>query len=302
MSVIVKLFHWFTLVVVLLFAQLLSAQNKMDLTESQNDNVVMTWRKNTPEQEMKDDIKALADYGVTVKYAGVKRNSKGEITAIKVEYKDRKGNRGSLEYDQEQPITDIVLFKQNGAIGFGSPAQNNDVIAMNDIFGRSFGGNSIRPFGNGFSIEGMPDMKEFNFNFGNSEGFSGKSKMIIKENGKKPLVIEDGKVVEGGDDYTKEELDEILKNNKMSIQGFGEGSPLEFDFRNSEGLEQFKEKVKSLRGEFSHDNPSEEDLEKTRKELEAAKEQMVKAREELEKAKKALEKEKKTSPTKAKKA
>ena len=88
----------------------------------------------------------------------------------------------------------------------------------------------------------------------------------------------------------------------MSIQGFGEGSPLEFDFRNSEGLEQFKEKVKSLRGEFSQDNPSEEDLEKTRKELEAAKEEMVKAREELEKAKKALEKEKKTSPTKAKKA
>lgn len=302
MSVIVKLFNWFTLVVVLLFAQLLSAQNKMDVTESQNDNVVMTWRKNTPEQEMKDDIKALADYGVTVKYSGVKRNSKGEITAIKVDYKDRKGNKGTLEYDQEQPITDIVLFKQNGTIGFGAPAQNDDIIAMNDIFGRSFGGNNMPPFGNGFSIEGMPDMKEFNFTFGNGEGFSGKSRMIIKENGKKPLVIEDGKVVEGGDDYTKEELDEILKNNKMSINGFGEGSTLEFDFRNPEGLEQFKEKVKSLRGEFSQDRPSEEDLEKTRTELEKAKEEMVKAREELEKAKKALEREKKATPAKPKKA
>jgi hypothetical protein len=97
--------------------------------------------------------------------------------------------------------------------------------------------------------------------------------------------------VEGGDDYTKEELDEILKNNKMTINGFVDGNPLEFDFRNAEGLEQFKEKTKSLRGEFSQDSPSEEDLEKTRMELEKAKEEMVKAREELEKAKKALEKE-----------
>ena len=42
------------------------AQNKSQSfsfdNQSAKDNVVMTWNKNTPEQEMKDDIKALKEY------------------------------------------------------------------------------------------------------------------------------------------------------------------------------------------------------------------------------------------------
>lgn len=298
MSVIVRFFNLIAVIAATLLSHVLGAQNQPKLMQDRQDDIVMTWKKTTPDQEMKDDVKALAEHGVTVKYSGVKRNANQEITAIKIEYKDRKGNKGALEYSNEQPIADIVLFQQNGEIGFGKPNQGNDIFAMNDIFGRSFGGDSLSPFGKGFQLDQLPDMKQYNFSFGDGEGFSGKSKMIIQENGKKPLVIEDGKVVEGGDDYTKEELDEILKNNKMEFKGLGNMENLEFDFRNEEGLEQFKEKMKALKGDLQKNQSDEDDLEKAKADMVKAKEEMVKAREELEKAKKALEKEKAPAKTK----
>lgn len=292
MSLVVRFFNLITVITVTLLTHILNAQNAPQLVQEQQDNVMMSWKKDTQEQEMKDDVKALAEHGITVKFSGVKRNVNQEITAIKVEYKDRKGNKGALEYNQEQPITEIILFKQNNEIGFGNPSQNNDIFAINDIFGRSFRGNSIRSFPKEFQLEQMPDMKQFNFNFNEGEGFTGKSKMIIQESGKKPLVIEDGKVVEGGDDYTKEELDEILKNNKMEFNGPGKIENMEFDFRNDEGLEKFKERIKSMKIELQKDGSDTDEIEKTRSEMQKAKEEMVKAREELEKAKKALETEK----------
>ncbi|MEN9337230.1 MAG: hypothetical protein RLZZ500_2217 [Bacteroidota bacterium] len=300
MSVIVRLFNLIAVIAATLLSHVLGAQNNPKLLQDRHDDIVMTWKKTTPDQEMKDDVKALAEHGVTVKYSGVKRNSNQEITAIKIEYKDRKGNKGALEYSNEQPIADIVLFQQNGEIGFGKPTQSNDIFAMNDVFGRSFGGDSLSPFGQGFQLDQMPDMKSYNFSFGNGQGGSGSSKMIIQESGKKPLVIEDGKVVEGGADYTQEELDEILKNNKMEFKGMGKLDPMEFDFRNEEGLEQFKERMKALKGELKT-NSEEDDLEKAKADMLKAKEEMVKAREELEKAKKALEKEKAPAKAKAKK-
>ena len=62
---------------VLSFAQ----SDKFALTDTNihKDDIVMTWNKNTPEQEMKDDCKALAEKGITIKYSDIKRNSKDEI-------------------------------------------------------------------------------------------------------------------------------------------------------------------------------------------------------------------------------
>ena len=124
-------------------------QNPFSRNEN-SDNIVMTWNKNTPESEMKDDIKALAEKGITIKYSGVKRNSKDEITAIKVEYSDRKGNRGKMELENQNPITTIKFFKQDEVIGFGEPSNGNDM----------FGGNS---FMNGFA-NADDIMKQFKFN------------------------------------------------------------------------------------------------------------------------------------------
>ncbi|MDI1317891.1 M56 family metallopeptidase [Flavobacterium sp.] len=51
--------------------------------------------------------------------------------------------------------------------------------------------------------------------------YSSKTRIIVTREHRLPLVIEDGRVIEGGTDYSKEEIDEILKRNEKSIDGEG---------------------------------------------------------------------------------
>jgi hypothetical protein len=288
-----NLFVITTFSLLLLFQmKVVAQQNSFSLNDNvSNDNVVMTWNKNTPETEMKDDIKALSDKGITIKYSNLKRNSQNEITAIKVEYSDRKGNKGNLEYNNQKPISQIVFFKQDDAIGFGQASNANNMFVNN-------------PFMNGFANaddimkqfrfqSDDPNGQSFQFNFpedGKSFGKS-KSRIQIQKDGKKPLVIEDGVVIEGGDDYTPEEIEKIKGENKIQQFNFNDDdSKNQFDFRSQEDLDQFKEQMDKMKEEmksFSPDKKSE--LDQSKDEMLKAKEEMNKAREELEKAKKELE-------------
>jgi len=284
--------------VALLFIQnvAVAQQNPFTLDNQANsDDIVMTWNKNTPESEMKDDSKALGELGITIKYSGVKRNTKDEITAIKVEYSDRKGNKGKIELENANPIATIKFFKQGETVGFGEPSNGKDFFAGN-------------PMVNGFG--GAEDMMK-RFNFGddkNSQSYSfsfpenpnlgdSETRIMIQKEGKKPLVFRNGEVVEGGDDYTPEEIEEIRKSSKIEFSGsegnnFGEN---QFDFRNKEGLENFKKQMEEMKSSFGG---SSKDLDKTKEEMLKAKEEMMKAKDELEKARKELEKTKTTTKTK----
>lgn len=218
-----------------------SQDKKPFILNENSDTIVMTWNKNTPEAEMIDDCKALLEKGITIKYFNVKRNKVNEITGLKVEYSDRQGNKGSMELDNQKPINTIQFFKQDGEIGFGQSSASNDLFAGNDIF---------KNFGNSDEI-----IKQFKFQIQNDSLAQGKfdfiapenqklrkSKIIIQNSGKKPLVIEGNKVVEGGNDYTKEEIDAIIKHNQEQQFIFSESDAegKEFDFRNKEGLDNFK--------------------------------------------------------------
>lgn len=273
----------------------LAQQNPLTWNNQANsDDIVMTWNKNTPESEMKDDIKALAENGITIKYSGVKRNSKEEITAIKVEYSDRKGNKGKMELDNANPIATIKFFKQGDTVGFGEPSNGNDFFAGNPMMGGFVGADEL--------------MKQFKFNGndGNSQSFSfsddlnfgdSETRIMIQKDGKKPLVFRNGEVVEGGDDYTPEEIEEIRKNSKIEFSGTP-GTNLgekQFDFRNSEGLENFKKQMEEMKSSFGG---SSKDLDNTKEEMLKAKEEMIKAKDELEKARKELEKSKTATKTK----
>ena len=279
--------------------------NKFSLTDqnSHKDDIVMTWNKNTPETEMKEDIKALSDKGLTIKYSNIKRNSKDEITSIRVEYSDRKGNKGNLEYNNQKPIGVIKFYKNGDEVGFGDPNTSDNRIASNDFMNLNGFTNpqdlmKQLQFGNSDK-----NSQSFSFSFPNDgEGFGkSKSKIMIQKDGKKPLVIEDGKVTEGGDDYSQEEIDSIKNENK--IESFsGDGKDLiykEFDFRNKEGLDNFKKQMEKLKDKMEETNPKDtpsdnfkEDFNKTKEDMIKAKEEMIKAKEELEKAKKDLEKNK----------
>lgn len=255
------------------------------------DDIVMTWKKNTPDQEMKDDCKALAEKGITIKYSDVKRNSKDEITGIRVEYSDRKGNKGNLEYDNQKPIGTISFYKNGEEVGFGEPNNINGIASNDFMNGFSNPQELLKQFQLG---NGKDNSQSFSFSFpkdGESFGQS-KSRIQIQKDGKKPLVIEDGKVIEGGDDYSPEELDTIKSENKVEHFGFSneDGKSTEFDFRNQEGLDNFKKEMEKLMPNSGGKSKSEMDT--TKEEMLKAKEEMIKAKDELEKARKELEKSK----------
>lgn len=272
------------------------SQEKKSLVTKENSekgNVYMTWNKDTPEQEMNDDIKALSEYGVTISYSNVKRNSQNEITAVRVEYADKEGNKGSMEVDNKKPINTIRFFKNGDSVGFGDPG-NSDFIAGNFGSGENF--MKQFSFGNG-------NAKSFNFSFPDN-GVFGKSnsKIIIQNDGKKPLIMEDGKVVEGGDDYTTEELEKIKKDNTFEF--FGGDDISKFNFNSDNGnlgnlndqMQRMQEQLDQLMHKSDNTLPGSED-EKTIKELKKAKEEMLKAKEEMEKTTKELKKAKSSLKT-----
>lgn len=195
------------LILFLLFAtsiNVFAQDKKLKWNENQSSiSVVMTWNKDTPESEMNDDIKALKDQGVTIKYTDVKRNSKNEITAIKVSFSDENGNKGELHLDYKKPISTIEFFKNDDEIGFGK-RENSNPFEMADL-----GRNELLKQ---FQFKNTdPNSESFSFSMPEKGGVFGKSKIIIKDPTKKELIIEDGKIVEGGDDYTTEELEKIQK-------------------------------------------------------------------------------------------
>ncbi|WP_310554714.1 hypothetical protein [Flavobacterium sp.] len=274
-----------------LFAQANSFSN----TSMDSSSVVMTWNKNTPEQEMLDDIKALKqNNGVTIKYSNLKRNINGEITAIKIEYKDQDGNTGSQEYNGKNAITPILFYKNRDAIGFG---QANDSMGM--AFGNFDFNDLKKSFGNQIQ---MDTLSSENFGFSNdlSPKMNKKSKIIIQENGKKPLVIEDGEVIEGGEGYSIEELDKIKKQHQFELNG---NQKLDFNFGNSSDMNNLKEQMEKMQSQLLQMMPNSENDAKnlkdlksnkdtTKEELKQAKEEMLKAKKEMEEARKELQKAK----------
>jgi len=271
------------------------SQDKKPFIIKQNDDkgdIVMTWNANTPEQEMKDDIKALEEHGVTIAYENVKRNSKDQITAIKVTYTDRKGNKGALEMDNQKPINTIKFFKQGENVGFGEPKSNDFLSSANGFSGFSNGQNPMQLFN--FSPGGTDEnAKSYSFSF-SDDNSSTKSRIFIQKDGKNPLVIEEGKVVQGGDDYTKEELDEIQKNNSVEPS---DDAFLNFNFNDQSNLAEQMKKMQEQLNQLMQKQQDNNQPEENKKLLQESKEELEKAKEELKKAKEELQKTKSTLKT-----
>ena len=286
----------FSLIIGGSFSILAQNQKKRELIEINNENndVVMTWNKTTPESEMNDDVKALKEYGVTINYSDVKRNAKNEITGLKVSYEDKKGNKGELKLSQQSPISTINFYKSGNEIGFGSPANSNGMESF--FFNAVPNGKVLKQFG--FHDEdGNPSTDNFSFSFADknkSPKYTTKSRIIVKKPNKKDLIIEDGIVIAGAEDYSEEEIKNLKKDAPKNPNIF-DNSDLselgEFDLRNEKGIQDFKNKIKKII--ISDETDSDE-----KSELAKAKDEMIKAKEELEKARIALEK---ATQTKSKK-
>jgi hypothetical protein len=289
------------LVLLTLTFQFNFAQKKKSITQD-NDfsaGVVMTWNKDTPETEMQDDIKSLRqNNGVTIEYSKLKRNDKNEIIALRIEYKDNDGNSGSQEYTGKNPIDGIRFHKDAYGIGFGESQQNMGMAFNNFDFG-----DLQKQFQNRIQIDTLGNNKSYSFNFNDENEtpkMQKKSKIIIQKDGKKPLVIEDGKVIEGQDDYSKEEIEKIQNENKLNSN---DGN-LNFNF-NSDAMDlgNLKEQMEKMQRQLmkimpdsdensKSDAPKSKDDTPTREELKKTKDEMLKAKDEMEQAKKELQKAK----------
>ena len=101
------------------------------ITEIQDVNrVEFIIDKNTTDNQIKEETDLLKkEHDVTVKVSKVKRNSKNEIKALEIKFKDKDGKTGKMSTNGDDPIEPIVFYKEtdrNGKIniGFGHPNKN----------------------------------------------------------------------------------------------------------------------------------------------------------------------------------
>jgi beta-lactamase regulating signal transducer with metallopeptidase domain len=107
------------------------AQVKENQQESQVAKVQaigFSWDKNVTNAEMKSDAELLKSQGIDYKFSKVKRNKKGEIIAIKIEFNDGKGNKGVKEIKGDDPIEPIYFSAEEGSLGFTNEPDYSDYV------------------------------------------------------------------------------------------------------------------------------------------------------------------------------
>ena len=107
-------------------AQVKENQQKSHVTKVEA--IGFSWDKNATDAEMKSDVALLKSQGIDFKFSNVKRNKNGEIIAIKIEFNDRKGNKGVKEIKSDEPIQPIYFSAEEGKIGFTAEPDYSDYV------------------------------------------------------------------------------------------------------------------------------------------------------------------------------
>jgi hypothetical protein len=290
------------------------------------DEIRVVVDKNSTDAELKKDAAILKkEHGVTLKYSKVKRNNSGEITGIKVEFKDKDGNKGVSQINGKEPIKPIHFYKNDSGAGFGSPRQfrmftshgsghNNAPMAIMSADSINIVSDMDFDFDFDFDLPEPPEAPESPEAPEAPEAFSWSdgedSNIVIKMDGdKKPMVIINGKVL-----TEDKEIEEALKK-------YGSGKGKGFSFASSsdgDGKQVFidamkiksqamadariqmkkirpqiqkqMELVKANKGKIKVEmDRARAAMEASKPEMEAAKAEMAKAKEEMLKAKAEME-------------
>lgn len=122
------------LVAFMLFFQVETvAQVKESLQKTEAVAVGFVTSKNATDAEMKLDSEELKKQGIDYTFSKVKRNKKGEIITIKIEFNDNKGNKGIKEVKGDEPIEPIFFSTENNNIGFTNAPDLNGFIVNERI-------------------------------------------------------------------------------------------------------------------------------------------------------------------------
>lgn len=260
--------------------------NEKSIADS-GDDVSVTITKKTTDAELKRKAKKLKEeHDVKLKYSKLKRNNDGEITAIKLEYKDKNGNKGVSQINGDEPIAPIQFYKTDNKIGFGKPkgihfVGNGKSVAIN--------GDKIRIIApeapESPEVPEAPEAPEwtgdFDFNFNFSDNMDDVKKIII-QNGKTPKVIVNGKVV-----ADKAKIKKMLKGNAKNknynfVFSSDDDGPHEIIIDNDKIMEITNDAMEKAMVEIKRVRP--EVREKVRAEMAKARAEISKSRAEMDKA------------------
>lgn len=301
---------------VMLFQIKTIAQEKMGNTVLSQTNpreeVRLVIDKNTSDADLKREAQRLKEkHGVTLKYSKIKRNENGEITGIKVEFKDKKGNKGVSQVAGNEPITPIHFYKNEEAIGFGKPRA---MRVYANVPGMKT--DDKEPFIFHFDGDSLAEVSDFNFDFDFEmpehpefpdmpempelpEAFAwhdvDKANILIRKGAQKPLVIINGKVI-SDDSEIEKAIEEVEAkgefNIKIETDGDGEDKQV---FINGEDIAKIRgNAMKNAQIQIQRMRPEmRQQLSKSRalvrKEMLRAREEMEKARPEMERARREME-------------
>jgi hypothetical protein len=271
--------------------------------------------KNSSEDDLKREAQRLKEeHGVTLKCSKIKRNNKGEITGIKVEYKDKEGNKGVSQVDGKEPIAPIHFYKNNDAIGFGRPKNfkvyaNVPGVSVPNPEDFAFHFNDSLPNLNNFNFDfdfempemaalaELPEMAELPELPEAPEVMSWKdqnAKVIIKKNGAKPMVIINGKVLTDDAEIEKALKDASADGKQYSVMIDSEDGKESKIVINGKDVSKFRaEAMANVKVQMGKQKEIiRKEMARAKEEMERAKPQIALAQREMELSKPDMEKAK----------
>jgi len=272
----------------------------------------MVWTKDSSDDELKKDIDYLKKEGVKIKYSKLKRNNNGEITGIKVEFKDQSGKTGITHVSGDDPIKPIYFQKSKDYVGFG---RSNRIERDTDF---SFSFNDGDEIADIEALEApeapemimdieVPEAPEAPEAPGAPElprGTKDMNKRIIikKGHGDKPVIIINGEKVDNDEMLLNlnKELEhlnhlQIFSDDDDEVAVPGNDKKRRVKIISKEEIEKITEDaMKNARIEIERARPQMErarkEMKREKREIDLSGPEMQKAREEMQKAKIEMEK------------
>jgi len=256
--------------------------SKFEANSAEDITVVID--KNSTDAALKAAVAKLKSEGITLKFSKVKRNPAGEIIAIKAEFKNKEGRKGTSQIIGDEPIKPLRFFKNDdGAVGFGETKQIRIIRKGNPNSGDN----------NAEEIEIHTDVVEAPERPERPEAIEAPEppeppmpadkvqKVIIKKikdkNGKITMTV-NGETIDI-------DVDKIVDDALASVN-------FNFDFDTAEIDEEAKEHMKRAKIEMEKVRPNMErakrEMESRRPEMEDAKRELLDAKREMEDARREM--------------
>ncbi len=275
-------------------------------------------KNSTDEQLRKESELWKKEHHVKLKFSKIKRNSANEIVAIKVEFNDDKGSKGTTQFSSGEPIKPIRFYKSDdGSIGFGS-AEGRQSYAFNSNNEDDQGEivtitSEDEEVGEAAELPeapeapeppevGEPGMPATPATAPNAPLPPKAPKKIIKtvdirkgENGKNRIrvVVNDDEVIDMDVDKVIADLEPMLRSSLDNLEDLKNIDTEEIRRVTRDAVRNARRSVRDSQTEVEQAmraaDRSKPQLENARREMEAARDEMRQAKAEMEKSKEELE-------------